>query len=304
MYKVSSPALVSAACRCGIIAGLPRHNAASSQEFESWLQLIALSREKSRDAGQCAGILAVNLNSSSATDALTKDIILCKKYGVDIIVNATGDPTDLTKQVQDNGLLMFADVINMCFAEKAIAAGVDGIIAIGTGGGGHSGTLSPFVLVPRIREIFCGVIVMAGCIGNGASIRAAEILGADLAYLGTRFIASAESAASDEYKACLLSATSKDLIYTRNISGIPANWLTASLRAANLDPDRLPEPTAASGHGHSHLPDSARPWTNLWSAGQGVDLISDIPSVEQLVNRLKLEYRNAVDAKPFSGFAV
>jgi nitronate monooxygenase len=178
-------------------------------------------------------------------------------------------------------------VTSMRFAEKAIAAGVDGLTCIGAGGGGHSGTVSPLVLIPKIRSIFDGVIILAGAVSNGAAIRAAEILGADLAYLGTRFIATQESRARPEYKAMLVAGGSEELMYTPDIAGIPGNWLTPSMTAVGLDPADLPRPEKI---GYSHLPDGVRPWKNVWSAGQGLDLIDDVPTVGDLVLRLRNEY--------------
>lgn len=172
-------------------------------------------------------------------------------------------------------------------AEKAIAAGVDGIVAIGAGGGGHSGTISHLAFIPQIRAMFDGTVVLAGAVTNGATIRAAEILGADLAYLGTRFIATREAAAPDDYKAMLVEGTAADVTYTDGINGIPAMWLKASIRAVGLDPERLPKPQK---RGTDHLPPGIKPWKNVWSAGQGIGLINDIPSVAELVRRLQAEY--------------
>jgi nitronate monooxygenase len=165
------------------------------------------------------------------------------------------------------------------------------LTCIGAGGGGHSGTISHLALVPRVRAMFDGVIIMAGAISTGAAIRAAEILGADLAYLGTRFIATQESNAAPEYKEMLVSEGAGDVIFTPKVAGGAANWLKASLRKVGLDPDNLPEPGPKGGHGH--LPEGLRPWFNIWSAGQGIELISDIPSVAVLIRRLRQEYAAA-----------
>jgi len=198
------------------------------------------------------------------------------------------DPTELIRRVHDWGGSVFHDVTNIRFAEKAIAAGADGLTCIGSGGGGHSGTISHLALVPRIREMFDGTIVMAGAISTGAAIRAAEILGADLAYLGTRFIATQESNAAPEYKAMLVEGGAKDVIFTPKVAGGAANWLKASLRKVGLDPDDLPEPDPKGGH--AHLPGDLRPWRDIWSAGQGIELISDIPSAADLIRSLRREY--------------
>jgi len=199
-----------------------------------------------------------------------------------------GDPTELIRRVHDWGGKVFHDVTTIRFAEKAIAAGADGLTCIGAGGGGHSGTVSHLALIPKVRQMFDGTIVFAGGVSNGAAIRAAEVLGADLAYLGTRFIATQESNAAPEYKAMLVSENAADVIYTPKVAGGAANWLKASLRAVGLDPDNLPEPGPKGGH--AHLPEGLRPWFNIWSAGQGVELISDVPSVAELIRRLRREY--------------
>src|ERR1700733_3325476 len=291
MTMVSGPALVTAACLSGIIGALPRHNARSSEEFESWLETIrhALDRHAAEHPGATIGPLAVNLIARQPAADLRADVETCARYGVKVIISALGDPAELTRIVHDAGGKVFHDVTSLRFAAKAIEGGVDGLTCIGSGGGGHSGTLNALAFIPRVRQMWNGTILFAGCISNGAAIRAAEILGADLAYLGTRFIATEESLAPLEYKAMLVQETSDDLQYTERVSGIPANWLKASLRRVNLDPQNLPLPIQGAAR-HQHLPADARPWRQIWSAGQGVDLIDDVPSVADLVRRLRREY--------------
>lgn len=302
MFIVSSPELVREACLAGIIGGLPRHNARSVEQFEQWLKMISAAREQAAAEGKPSGVLAVNVASQGDSKAMQENLELCARYGVEIIVNAMGDPAEITKRSHDLGLLLYADAVNLRFAEKAVAAGVDGITAIGAGGGGHSGTVSHLALIPKVREIFDGTIVMAGCISNGAGIRAAETLGADLAYLGTRFIATKESYAPEAYHDLLVSQTAKDLIYTPKVSGVPANWMKESMRQRGIDPDSLPEGDNSKKHSSAHIKEKATPWVNLWSAGQGIELIHDIPAVAELVDRLKSEYSAAVDIPPFKGF--
>jgi nitronate monooxygenase len=288
MYRVSSPALVREACKGGLIGGLPRQNARDLETFEAWLAEIqrALEAHAAQTPGARIGPVAVNL-SRLPDDEVTAHLAVCRKYGVEIIISAMGDPTELIRRVHDWGGKVFHDVTTVRCAEKAIAAGADGLTCIGAGGGGHSGLISPLALVPRVRAMFDGTIVMAGCISTGAAIRAAEILGADLAYLGTRFIATEESNAAPEYKAMLVSEAARDLIFTPKVAGAPATWLKASLQRVGLDPDNLPEP---GPHGRAHLPEGARPWRDIWSAGQGVELISDVPSAAELIRRLRREY--------------
>jgi nitronate monooxygenase len=295
MFLVSTPDLVREACKAGIVGGLPRANARSLEQFEGWLAAIRSDLDAyAEDHPQARiGPLAVNLTSRLKPDELHASLAICGRYGVEIIVSATGDPTELTRHVHDWGGLVFHDAIDLRFAEKAIRAGVDGITAVGAGGGGHSGLLSHFAFVPKLRQMFDGVIIMAGALSSGAAIRSAELLGADLAYLGTRFIATKESGASDAYRRFLVDESSDGLMYTDKIAGVHANWMTASMRAVGLDPADLPEPVRKMRY--DHLPDGVKPWVNMWSAGQGINLIDDIPTVADLVDRLKQEYVAACD---------
>jgi nitronate monooxygenase len=297
MFLVTGPRLVLEACKAGVIGALPRQNARSLEEFESWLSDISagVARHAASHPQRPAAPVAVNLSTRMRPEDLTAHLEICARHGVELIISAAGDPTDLVQRVHDWGGKVFHDVTNIRFAEKAIRAGVDGVICIGAGGGGHSGVISHLALIPRVRAVFDGTIVMAGAVSTGAAVRAAEVLGADLAYLGTRFIATQESDAPEDYKRMLVSETSAGLAYTGKIAGVPANWLTGSMRAVGLDPDCLPEPTGA-GMRHDHLPAHVKPWKNLWSAGQGIDLIDDIPSVAELVSRLRREYLGACEA--------
>jgi nitronate monooxygenase len=289
MTAVSGPDLIVESCKAGVMAGLPSQNAGTREAFEVWLKDITERLARWRDeTGAEPAPFAVNLSSNKPPEEKLADLKLCARYGVKIIITAMGDPTEMAKFVHDEGAVLYHDVTTLAHAEKAIRAKVDGLTCIGSGGGGHSGTVNHLALIPRIRQMFDGVIIMAGAVTTGAHIRAAEILGADLAYLGTRFIATQESLAPDEYKALLVSEGAKDLIYTRDITGVPANWLMESLRRKGLDPAALPK---AAGHGrYDHLPREARPWRTIFSAGQGIELIDDTPSVAELVRRLRAEY--------------
>ncbi len=304
MFLVSGPELVTAACKAGIAGGLPRQNARGAEMFEDWLRGIRRELDAYAEHHPTAriGPVAVNLAATFDEHELAANLSLCARYGVEIIISAQGDPAALARRVHDWGGVIFHDITTMRFAEKAIAAGVDGLTCIGAGGGGHSGTISHLVLIPKIRSIFDGVIVLAGAVSNGAAIRAAEILGADLSYLGTRFIATQESRGRDEYKAMLVRGSSSDLMYTADIAGVAANWMTGSILAVGLDPADLPKPTGTKMT-HSHLPDGVKPWKNLWSAGQGIDLIDDIPSVAELVVRLRREYVAACETPDMADVA-
>jgi nitronate monooxygenase len=296
MMLVSGPTLVSEACKAGVMAGLPRHNARNSEEFEQWLASVRadLDRFAAENPGARIGPLAVNLTGGQSPDVLRRDLEICARYGVEVIISVLGNPAELTKIVHDWGGKVFHDVTTLRFASKAIEAGVDGVTCISSGGGGHSGTLSALAFIPRVRELWDGTIIFAGNVCTGSAIRAAEVLGADLAYLGTRFIATQESEAEDLYKSYLVSEAAADLLYTDRVSGVPANWLKASLKHAGLDPNNLP--VSPGFRRYEHLPENVRPWRDIWSAGQGIELIHDIPSVAELVRRLRAEYVVACEA--------
>lgn len=291
MFMVTGPALVTEACKAGVIGGLPRQNARSFEQFEGWLRQIRSDLDRHADDHPDAKIapVAVNISRRFGEEEFRQSVDACFAHGVEIFITVGGDPTEIVKQVHDRGGKVFHDVTSMRFAEKAISAQCDGLTCIGAGGGGHSGTLSHLAFVPQVRAIFDGTIVLAGAVSNGAVIRAAEILGADLAYLGTRFIATQESNAPAAYKDLLVSQSADGLMYTPEVAGVAANWIVESLRMAGLDPNDLPKPLGP-GMRHDHMPDTAKPWVNLWSAGQGIDLIKDIPTVAELVSRLRQEY--------------
>jgi nitronate monooxygenase len=291
MFGVTGPALVREACLAGIVGALPRANAGSEDTFAEWLATIDrdLQRAVERDPSRRIAPIAVNLRIQMGGADFDRQLRLCARHGVQIIITAGGDPTEAAGRVHDHGMLLYHDVTSLRFAEKAIAAGADGLTCIGAGGGGHSGTLGHLVLVPKVRTMFDGTIVIAGSVSTGSAIRAGEVLGADLAYLGTRFIATRESDADIAYKQLLVQNSSTDLLYTPDIAGVPANWMVDSMRQLGLDPDNLPKPRRG-GRTYDHLPPHVRPWKTLWSAGQGIDLIDDIPSVAELVRRLREEY--------------
>lgn len=299
MIRVSGPRLVAAACKAGIMAGLPRHNAPSLEVFEHWLHTIRHELDRAREEApdRKIGPLAVNLSATLSAQDTARELDLCRRYGVDIIISARGNPSELAKQIHDWGGRIFHDVTTIRFAEKAVAAGVDGITCIASGGGGHSGSISAFALVPQIRSMFAGVLLLGGAISTGAGIRAAELLGADLAYLGTRFIATEEADADMAYKAMIVAGGAEDVLFSSAINGVDANWLVQSLRAVGLDPQHLP--MSRTRGDYSHLPPAVRPWRDLWSAGQGIAMIRSVEPVAELVERLIREYRTACEASPF-----
>src|SRR5579862_597421 len=244
MFLCSGVELATACCKAGIIGSLTRNHCRDLAELEAQLKAVreALVRYADESPDRKIGPLAVNISPTFGMDEMKAHLEVCSRYGVRIIVTSVGDPTVNAPLIQGAGILHFHDATTIRFAEKAAAAGVDGIVAIGSGGGGHAGTISHLALIPLIRAMFNGTVVMAGAVSNGAAIRAAEILGADLAYMGTRFIATKEAAAPEAYKTMLVEGGVSDVIYTRGVNGLPASWLKASLRSIGMDPDNLPNP--------------------------------------------------------------
>jgi nitronate monooxygenase len=289
MFLVSGTDLAIACCQAGIVGSLTRNHTRDFEEMEAQLRTVREALDRFADAhpGKTIGPLCMNISPNFSQEEFRRHLGCCRRYGVRIIVTSVGDPTLNAPLVQEYGLFHFHDATTIRFAEKAAAAGADGIVCIGAGGGGHAGTISHLAFVPAVRAMYDGMIVMAGAVSTGATIRAAESLGADLCYLGTRMIATRESAAPQAYKAMLLEGGVTDVIYTRGVNGMAASWLKASLRSIGLDPDNLFIP---EGRGTEHLPSGKTPWRDIWSGGQGIGLIHDLPSVADLVRRLQQEY--------------
>jgi nitronate monooxygenase len=302
MFLVSGTDLAIACCRAGIVGSLTRNHCRDLAELEQQLKTVrdALDRFGAAHPEQVVGPLCVNISPTFSQEEFREHLATCRRYGVRIIVTSVGDPTLNAPLVQEYGLLHFHDATTIRFAEKAAAAGADGIVCIGAGGGGHAGTISHLAFIPQVRAMFDGIVVMAGAVSTGAVIRAAEVLGADLAYVGTRMIATQESAAPDDYKAMLVEGGVTDVIYTRGVNGLPASWLKASLRSIGLDPDHLFIP---DGRSIKHLPEGKTPWRDIWSGGQGIGLIHDLPSVAELVRRLQREYVDACAAPDMAAAA-
>ena len=287
MFLVSGPALVTAACRAGIVGALPAQNARSPELFGEWLAEVTAALSGAPDAAP----LAVNVATPQfGGKRWPADMDLLRQYKVPIVITAIGDPTEVVQEVHRWGGLVLHDATTLAHAQKAARAGVDGINIICGGAGGHAGLLNPFTFVPQVRRFFDGVLCLAGGMSDGRAIHAALALGADLVYMGTRFIATQESLASSAYKQMLVDAQSSDVLYTPAIAGMPGNFLKPSMRAAGLDPDRLPAP---KGPHQPDLPEGVRAWREIWSAGQGVGLVDDVPTVDALVQRLFAQYQQA-----------
>ncbi|MDQ8035217.1 MAG: nitronate monooxygenase family protein [Bordetella sp.] len=292
MFLCSGVELAAETCKAGLIGSLTSNHCSDPAALDAQLAAVGERIAAHRAAAPLAriGPLAVNVSLHHGATQTAAYLDACHRHGVRIVITSVGDPRKMVERVHAWSGLVFHDCTSVRHAHKAIAAGVDGIIAIGAGGGGHSGAVSHLTLVPQIRSLFDGVIVMAGAVGTGAAIRAAQVLGADLAYLGTRLIATQESLAPQAYKDMLVEGEAADVVYTAAVNGVPANWLVASMRRNGLDPASLAVPAR---RGTDHLPAGVKPWKTLWSAGQGIGLIHDIPRVATLVERLRAEYRAA-----------
>ncbi len=282
MFLVSGPDLVVETCRAGLIGTFPAMNARSSAALADWLDEIA-ERRRPGDAAY-----GVNLIVHRSNPRLDADLEVLKSRKVPLVITSLGAVPDLVRVVQGWGGLVFHDVISRRHAEKAAAAGVDGIICVSAGAGGHAGTLNPFALVAEVRQVFAGTVILGGAINTGAQIAAARMMGADLAYLGTRFIATREAMVPEGFKEMIAQARAADIVHTDAISGVKANFLAPSLRAAGLDPDNLPPVGRMLPEGE------AKAWRDIWSAGHGVGGIDDAPPAAELCARLIAEYRAAV----------
>ncbi len=289
MIIASNLDLVIACCRAGVVGAFPSGNPRAPDDLPGWLDAIRDAERSSRDRGERFAPFCVNLPASAAMDQAARRARLqaCRARRVPLVLTNLGDPRDEVEAVHDWGGIVFHDVTTLRFAEKAIAAGVDGLMLVCGGAGGHAGTLNPFAFLPRIRGMFGGTIMLAGGIADGAGIAAALALGADLVAMGTRFIATTESGAPAGHKSMLVSAGAEDVLFTDAIAGMPASFLAPSMRAAGLDPAGLPPPFALH---RPNLPEGVKAWKTIWSGGHSTALIQDIPSVAGLVARLCTEF--------------
>ncbi|MDU9399881.1 nitronate monooxygenase family protein [Pseudomonas sp. zfem003] len=301
MFLVSAPSMVLASCNAGVVGSFPALNQRESAGFAAWLDEIAAGLTAD------AAPYAVNLIVHGSNPRLQADLAICVEKKVPIVITSLGAVKEVVDAVHGYGGLVFHDVTTRRHAEKAAEAGVDGLIAVAAGAGGHAGTWSPFALVAEIRQFFDKTLLLAGCLNHGHEILAAQLLGADLAYLGTRFIATQESQASAAYKQMLLDARAADIIHTPAVSGVPASFMRQSLEAAGYELARLND-KADVNYGEKLKPvsDEAKAWKTVWSAGQGVGDIHDLPTVAELVERLDREYRAALQhsarlAQPYLG---
>jgi nitronate monooxygenase len=301
MFIVSTPRLVLAQCKAGIVGAFPALNARPASQLDDWLGQITEELAAFQRANPQAKVApyAVNQIVHSSNNRLEEDVALCVKHKVPIIITSLRPPAEVVAAVHAYGGIVFHDVINLRHAEKAAAQGVDGIIAVCAGAGGHAGLLSPFALIKQIREVYPGTIILSGAMSSGADVLAARALGADLAYLGTRFIATEEGNAPAEYKQMLIDSVAEDIVYTSLFSGVNGNYLRGSIARAGLDPAQLPEADKTKMNFGTGGNTAAKAWRDIWSAGQSVSGIHDIETVNALVARMEREYAAARDSFNF-----
>ena len=284
MFIVSHPDLVIAQCRAGIVGSFPALNARPKEALDEWLTWLRATLTD-HDAP-----FAVNQIVHASNDRLEHDLEVCAKHRVPIIITSLRAPNAVIDAVHAWGGIVFHDVTNLRHAEKALEAGVDGLILVAAGAGGHAGTLSPFALVAEVRRIFDGPLALSGSITQGGQILAAQAMGADLAYIGTRFIATREANAAEGYKRMIVESSAADVLYTPFFTGVHGNYLKPSIVAQGLDPDALPpRDKTAMNFGST----SVKAWRDIWGAGQGVGSITDAPTTAEVVRRLRAEYDEA-----------
>lgn len=286
MFLASGPDLVIACCKAGVLGSFPALNQRTTEGFEEWLNTIEAA------LGPDDAPFAVNLIVHRTNPRLKADLEVVVKHRVPVVITSLGAAAEVVDAVHSYGGVVFHDVTTVRHAQKAAEAGVDGLILVCAGAGGHAGTLSPFALLPEVRTVFDGTILLAGSISRGEQVAAAQMMGADIAYLGTRFIATEECMAQPAYKDMLLQARAGDIVYTPSISGVPANFMRQSLIAAGLDPDNLPH---SEGFHAKELDGEAKAWRDVWSAGQGVGSIAAVVPVAELVADLERGWRGALD---------
>lgn len=298
MFIVSNPDLVIAQCKAGIVGSFPALNARPAAELEVWLKRITteLAEWDAAHPESPSAPFAVNQIVHKSNDRLQHDLDMCVKYKVPVIITSLGARTDVNDAIHSYGGVVFHDIINNFFARKAVEKGADGLIAVANGAGGHAGTMSPFALVQEIREWFDGPLALSGCIAHGGAVLAAQAMGADVAYIGSAFIATNEANAPQGYKQMVVDSGADDIVYTNSFSGVNGNYLKPSIVNAGLDPNNLVQADPSKmdfGAGDGSKQAGPKAWKDIWSAGQGVGAVKDIVSAGELVARLKREYQAA-----------
>ncbi len=294
LFIISHPALTLAQCKAGVIGAFPALNARPESQLDEWLAMITedLADYNARHPERPAAPFAVNQIVHMSNKRLEHDLMLCVKYKVPIVISSLGAVPEVNAAVHSYGGIVLHDIINNRHANSAIRKGADGLIAVAAGAGGHAGTLSPFALVQEIRAWFDGPLLLAGSIATGGAILAAEAMGADMAYIGTPFIATEEARASDGYKQAIVEGAAADIVYSNYFTGVHGNYLKPSIRAAGLDPDNLPD-ADPSKMDFEQATGGAKAWKDIWGSGQGIGAIKAVEPVAKLVDRLEAEYRAA-----------
>jgi nitronate monooxygenase len=293
MFIASGPALVAAQCKAGIVGAFPALNARPAELLDTWLTDLKRELDAFREAnpGRPVGPIAVNQIVHQSNDRLAHDVEVCVRHQVPIIISSLrAPPPDMLDAIHSYGGIVLHDVISIRHARKALEAGVDGLILVAAGAGGHAGGLSPFALVGEVRKFFTGPIALSGAIATGDAILSAQAMGADFAYIGSRWLATKESNVSDAYRDAIVESAAADVVYTNLFTGVHGNYLRKSIVNAGLDPDALPESDKSK---MSFGSGSAKAWRDIWGAGQGVGLMDDVPTVAEMVERLKAEYAAA-----------
>ena len=295
LFLVSGPDLVIAQCKAGIIGSFPALNARPQHVLDEWIVRIKteLAEYKEANPDKKVAPFAVNQICHGSNDRLMDDMMTCVKHEVPIIITSLRPPAEVVEAAHSYGGKVFHDVISVRHAQKAAEQGVDGLILVCAGAGGHAGALSPFALLREVKKWFDGTVILSGSIGDGYSVASAIALGADFAYLGTRFIATKEANADQEYKKMLEESAASDIVYSSLFTGVHGNYLKPSIKNAGLDPDNLPEADKSSMNFGSGGNTDSKAWKDIWGSGQGIGVIEDSPSVEELVDRLKAEYKSA-----------
>lgn len=295
MFIASHPKLVIEQCKAGFVGSFPALNARPAAQLADWLDEITetLAAFKQSNPDRPVGPLAVNQIIHNTNNRLDHDLRVCIEHRVPLIISSLRAPNEIIPDVHSYGGLVFHDVINVRHAEKALEAGVDGLILVCAGAGGHAGMLSPFALLGEVRKFFKGSVVLAGAIANGSGVLAAQAMGADFAYIGTRWLATPEANISQSYRDMLVAAAAKDIVYTPYFSGVHGNYLRASIQAVGMDPDKLPEQRNKMEFSEGDSGESVKAWRDVWSAGQGVAQIDKVKPVAEIADELVREYREA-----------
>jgi nitronate monooxygenase len=293
MFIASGPALVAAQCKAGIVGSFPALNARPAEQLDVWLTDLQRELRDYQEAhpDKKVGPIAVNQIVHQSNDRLAHDVEVCVKHQVPIIISSLrAPPQEMLDAVHAYGGIVLHDVVSIRHAEKALEAGVDGLILVAAGAGGHAGALSPFALVGEVRKFFDGPLALSGAIATGDAILAAQAMGADFAYIGSRWLATKEANVSDAYRDAIVDSSASDIVYTNLFTGVHGNYLKKSIVAAGLDPENLPVSDKSK---MSFGAGSAKAWRDIWGAGQGVGLMDDVPTVAEMVERLTAQYQAA-----------